>query len=195
MDILRVDGLPAVPWKNGGGITRAIAAVPAGADFDTADWRLDRSDIARAGPFSHLPGIDRLLLPLGVGLLLGFDGAAPEPRDAFLTVGFDGAASAACALAETAAPGGVQVLNLLLRRGRAAGRLLPFAGSGRLHEPGSAIVLYGARGGFTMAVGGGQPRRLDAGQAAVHDGSAGVLAFEPYRPWSMLVAAVVRPTA
>jgi hypothetical protein len=89
----------------------------------------------------------------------------------------------------------VQVLNLLLRRGRAAGRLLPFAGAGRLHEPGGVIVLYGARGGFTMAAGGGRPQRLDAGHAAVHAGSAGALAFEPYRPWSMLVAAVVRPTA
>lgn len=194
MDILCVDGLPAVPWKNGGGTTRAIAASPAGADFDTADWRVDRSDIVRAGRFSHLPGLDRLLLPLGSGLRLGFAGADAETLDMFQAVGFDGATPAVCALATDATPGGMQVINLLLRRGRVTGRLLSFAGSGRLHEPRGSAVLYAARGGFTVAIDDGRPRQLDAGQAAIHADPNSVLAFEPFKPWSILVVAVVRPS-
>ena len=62
LEILRVERLPAEPWKNKGGITRTIAAAPPDAGIDTADWRVALSDIERPGPFSHLPGIDRLLL-------------------------------------------------------------------------------------------------------------------------------------
>lgn len=195
MDIIRVDRLPAVPWKNKGGTTRAIAASPPDADFDTADWRVDRTDITRAGPFSHLSGIDRILLPLGAGLQLGFDGAAPAPIEIFHATAFDGATPTVCDLDAMAAGGGVQAINLLLRRGRTTGRLLGFPGSGRLREPGGIVVLYAARGGFTLVADGGRPVPLDVGHAALHADAAAPLAFEPYRPWSMLIAAIIRLVA
>lgn len=195
MDIVRVDRLPAVPWKNKGGTTRAIAASPPDADFDTADWRVDLTDIIRAGPFSHLPGIDRILLPVGAGLRLGFDGADPTPVAIFDATAFDGATPTVCDLDAQTAGRGVQVVNLLLRRGRTTGRLLGFPGAGRLREPGGTVVLYAARGGFTLVEDGGRPVPLDAGHAAMHADAAAPLAFEPYRPWSMLIAAVIQPTA
>jgi len=192
MDILRIERLPAVPWKNKGGTTRAIAATPPGADFDDAGWRVDLSDIRSPGAFSHFPGVDRILMPLATGLQLGFDGAAPTPVEVFHATAFDGETPVTCALGAEAGSG-VQVLNLLLRRGQHTGRLTHFAGSGHLREPGGAVILYAVRGGFTLVLDGGQPMPLDAGQAAVYRDATVPMAFEPYRPWSMLVAAVIRP--
>lgn len=191
MDLLRVDRLPAMPWKNGGGTTRRIAASPPDADFDVADWRVDLSDITRPGPFSHLAGVDRLLMPLATGLRLGLDGGALQPVGIFQSIAFDGGAPVVCDLAAEAPAAGVPAFNLLLRRGRCVGRLQAIGGPGRLHESAVAIVLYAARGGFNLVLGGERPRAFDAGHAAVVRDTVLPLAFEPYRPWSMLVAASV----
>ena len=56
--------LPAMAWKNGGGVTREIVREPAGASLDDFDWRVSVADIAAAGPFSRFVGIDRHLLLL-----------------------------------------------------------------------------------------------------------------------------------
>ena len=64
--------LPAMAWKNGGGVTREIVREPAGASLDDFDWRVSVADIAAAGPFSRFVGIDRHLLLLdgdGVNLI------------------------------------------------------------------------------------------------------------------------------
>ena len=56
--------LPAMAWKNGGGVTREIVREPAGASLDDFDWRVSVADIAAAGPFSRFVGVDRHLLLL-----------------------------------------------------------------------------------------------------------------------------------
>ena len=56
--------LPAMAWKNGGGVTREIVREPVGASLDDFDWRVSVADIAVAGPFSRFVGIDRHLLLL-----------------------------------------------------------------------------------------------------------------------------------
>ena len=56
--------LPAMAWKNGGGVTREIVREPAGANLDDFDWRVSVADIAAAGPFSRFVGVDRHLLLL-----------------------------------------------------------------------------------------------------------------------------------
>ena len=56
--------LPAMAWKNGGGMTRKIVREPAGASLDDFDWRVSVADIAAAGPFSRFVGVDRHLLLL-----------------------------------------------------------------------------------------------------------------------------------
>jgi environmental stress-induced protein Ves len=63
--------LPAQPWKNGGGITREIAAIPHGTSMADFTWRVSVAEIARSGPFSPFPGIDRqILLLTGAGVRL-----------------------------------------------------------------------------------------------------------------------------
>ncbi len=56
--------LPAMAWKNGGGVTREIVREPTGASLEDFDWRVSVADIAAAGPFSRFVGIDRYLLLL-----------------------------------------------------------------------------------------------------------------------------------
>jgi environmental stress-induced protein Ves len=50
-----------MPWANGGGVSYEIARFPAEGDFD---WRISLADVAQSGPFSILPGIDRVLVLL-----------------------------------------------------------------------------------------------------------------------------------
>ena len=66
-----LDTLPARPWKNGAGLTREIATHPPDAGIDDFDWRLSVAEVARDGPFSAFPGIDRhIVLLRGAGMRL-----------------------------------------------------------------------------------------------------------------------------
>jgi environmental stress-induced protein Ves len=77
MRLLRAAERVAVPWKNGGGITREVAAFPEGAGFDAFHWRISIADVAAGGPFSRFPGIDRVLTVIeGRGLVLSVEGMA-----------------------------------------------------------------------------------------------------------------------
>ncbi|QQS12361.1 MAG: HutD family protein [Rhodospirillales bacterium] len=192
-DIRRVDAIAPTPWKNGGGISRSLAIAPDGAGHDDCDWRVDLSDISRAGPFSYLPDLDRQLMPLGSGLRLGFDGGVPGPVEIFETTRFAGETPVQATLGPEAPDGGLQVLNLMTRRDRFTGRVVPYPAAGRLREPAATMVLMALRGGFNLVVDGGRPAPLDAGRYARFAPGGATLAFEPYRPWSMLIAVVVHP--
>ena len=75
--IVRAGSLARVPWKNGGGTTAEIAAVPEGAGFDAFDWRISLADVESDGPFSAFPGIDRtLMLVEGASLALTIEGVS-----------------------------------------------------------------------------------------------------------------------
>lgn len=66
-----VDGLVAMPWKNGGGVTREVVCWPQRAGLDTFDWRVSIASIAASGPFSAFPGIARTIMLLdGAGVHL-----------------------------------------------------------------------------------------------------------------------------
>lgn len=58
MRIIRMSGLTAAPWKNGGGVTREIAA---GRRGGALLWRLSMADVASDGPFSNFAGLTRIL--------------------------------------------------------------------------------------------------------------------------------------
>ena len=67
----------ATPWRNGGGITREIAASPAGASLADFDWRISMAEISAQGPFSTFQGIDRILTVISGTLTLAIEGQAP----------------------------------------------------------------------------------------------------------------------
>lgn len=83
--------IAATPWKNGGGVTREIAAGPAPDRSEGWGWRVSLAEVARDGPFSIFPATDRVIAVIdGPGMdLIGPDGArlALEP---FVPVRFAG---------------------------------------------------------------------------------------------------------
>ncbi|RAC78746.1 HutD family protein, partial [Burkholderia multivorans] len=83
--LIRAADLVASPWKNGGGVTREIAAgfpeaghadapgadAPGAGALDTFVWRVSVADVGAAGPFSRFDGVDRTLVLLsGAGMTL-----------------------------------------------------------------------------------------------------------------------------
>jgi environmental stress-induced protein Ves len=129
MRVLRAADRIATPWKNGGGVTREVSAYPPGAAFDGFEWRISLAEIAADGPFSTLPGVDRVLTVIqGEGLLLTVDDrmlaldAASPPLD------FPGEAPVAARLTH----GPISDLNVMVRRGawRARTRRMTVTGAG-----------------------------------------------------------------
>ncbi|WP_186457628.1 HutD/Ves family protein [Nitrospirillum amazonense] len=108
---------PAQAWKNGGGVTREVARRDDGAGDIL--WRVSIAEVREAGPFSHFPGIDRVLAVLDGRLLLDFGaGTAPvlvTPETAAHAFPGDVPVSG------TPDGGPVTDLNLMVRRGRACG--------------------------------------------------------------------------
>ncbi|HYM29437.1 MAG TPA: HutD family protein [Steroidobacteraceae bacterium] len=110
----------AQPWKNGGGITREVAAHPPGSDLDSFAWRVSLAEVNAGGPFSQFAGVDRRMAVLAGTLEFTLAGQALQRLTAESEpVAFAGDAAAA------AAPGGGTVtdLNVMTRRGRFESRL------------------------------------------------------------------------
>lgn len=57
--IIRWATLSATLWKNGGGTAVDIAMSPNTGSGEAVDWRINVATIARSGPFSGYPEIDR----------------------------------------------------------------------------------------------------------------------------------------
>ena len=114
----------AVPWKNGGGVTREIAAWPEGADMNDFVWRVSLAEVATDGPFSAFPDVDRTLTVVeGAGMDLTVGGerwlvnTRYEPRD------FRGDVPTDCRLLD----GPVVNLNVMWRRGAVSTTAVPTA--------------------------------------------------------------------
>jgi environmental stress-induced protein Ves len=118
--ILRAADRRAVQWKNGGGLTREVAAHPPHSDLGNFDWRVSLAEVRRSGPFSSFPGIDRHMAVISGRLELSISGR--------------GALSLSSGSAPLSFPGEVPVyaephaepatdLNVMTRRGRFMARL------------------------------------------------------------------------
>jgi environmental stress-induced protein Ves len=167
----RVDALPAVPWKNGGGTTRQAACWPPGAGLDDFEWRVSMAEIASSGPFSPFPGVDRhILLLSGDGMRLrAVDGGFDHRLDR-LCVPFSFPGEAAV---HSDMLGGVsRDFNVMVRRGRcrASVRVLD-----------AAAGLDAAAQGLLMAVTG----TWRAGNEVL-DAGAGVWWAEAPRAWRLV---------
>jgi environmental stress-induced protein Ves len=148
--ILRSADYRAIPWKNGRGVARQIAAFPADAEYASLDWQVSRPTIERDTPFSKLAGLDRqFMLVSGNGLTLrvrsaedriDFEQRIDRPFEPFA---FRGDWDVDCALAG----GAVEVLNVMTRRGRVAGRIeIREAGAPALvrQAAGETLIVYAA---------------------------------------------------
>ena len=149
----------AQPWKNGGVVTREIAAHPPGADLASFDWRISTATVATAGPFSQFPGVDRVLLVLEGALALRIDGGPTQvlgPEDAPLHFSGDLPVDA------DLASGPVTDLNIMVRRGAWAAEVqriavaapisLAAVGAAQVAVALGALLVEGAPTGFADAV-------------------------------------------
>ncbi len=113
--ILRAAERSAVPWKNGGGLTREVAVYPAGSDLGSFDWRVSLAEVRHGGPFSIFPHIDRHLAVLAGGLALSVAGEPPLVLSpASPPCDFPGDVPAAAEPVQSP----VHDLNVMTRRGR-----------------------------------------------------------------------------
>ncbi len=146
LDILRAADRPAIPWKNGGGVTRDVAVSPTGAAWDGFDWRVSIAEIAAGGPFSCFPGIDRRLVVLEGKVALTVEGRPAvtlEPESDIFD--FPGEAAVEAELV-----GGASMdLNVMMRRGRFASRVSRRSGM-RLTVSASVTIVI-AMGDLTVA--------------------------------------------
>lgn len=115
--LLKSEDYTRSPWKNGGGIFTDIAdAHRADApvkNWDSLLWRFASTPIVAPGPFSHMPGIDRLQMVVsGHGLVLKAPGREFDEREPFTTVRFTGE----LAIVTELEAGPVEVVNLMARR-------------------------------------------------------------------------------
>lgn len=106
-------GLKRTPWKNGGGETLELAIAPPGAGIEAFDWRISMATIARDGPFSSFPGMDRTLcLMAGAGFELIIDGTAHAITPDSAPCRFRGDVPSSARLVD----GAVQDLNVMTDR-------------------------------------------------------------------------------
>jgi environmental stress-induced protein Ves len=108
--IVRLDSLPASPWRNGGGVTRELACAPRAAGRGFA-WRISVADIEQPGPFSAFDGYHRRLVLLdGTGLYLASHGQPTArlnlPGDQHVFDGGDAVKATLCA-------GACRVINIM----------------------------------------------------------------------------------
>lgn len=139
ISVLRAADRIAVPWKNGGGVTREVAIRPPGASVENFDWRVSIAEVREAGPFSRFDNIDRTLMILRGRLGLKFDDANMELSPGSAPFAFAG--DAECF--GTPIGGPVMDLNVMVRRGRCAARVAPV--ENQTHQAVAKITLVVAR--------------------------------------------------
>lgn len=131
------------PWKNGGGVTRQIAAWPEHAGLDDFGWRISTARVDVAGPFSHFAGIDRTLAVIEGALDFSQDNQHPV-----LLIQEGPAVSFAGEAPISGGPvgGSVTDFNLMTRRGHYSHVL-----SRRRLAAGEPLHIAGDRGRWTTA--------------------------------------------
>jgi len=106
-EVIRAASYRQVPWKNGGGTSREIAAGDG--------WRISVASIDRDGWFSDFTGYDRTIVPVeGGGIELTIDGVSQRLQRQYEPFAFRGEGKTCCRLLG----GPARDLNVMTLRGR-----------------------------------------------------------------------------
>lgn len=168
--VLRAADRRAVPWKNGGGVTREIAASPEGASMDAFVWRISLADVGVDGPFSAFPHADRTLTVVeGAGMELTVGGERRVVDERFWPYDFPGDVETDGRLID----GPVVNFNVMHRRGRTACLTSVVRGGLLVAVPSGATVVIVALEGTTVLEEAGVT--LERYDAALLDASPGSL--------------------
>ncbi|MEU1126263.1 HutD family protein [Streptomyces sp. NPDC005899] len=182
--VLRAADREATFWRNGGGVTREIAA--SGAAGGAFDWRVSLADVTADGPFSSFPGIDRTLTVVeGEGMDLLVDGEHHIVDEPLWPHDFPGDRETYGHLLH----GPVVNLNVMYRRDRVPASTAVVRGTVRLIPPrGGTVVAVALEDGAVLegpvpgeTFGGGTSLRLRRYDAVLAAGTpAGVLRTHGY---------------
>jgi len=113
LGVVRFAELTAVPWRNGGGVTREVMSA-GGSGPQGFDWRISIAEVNEPGPFSAFPGVDRIITVVeGEGMDLVIDGVE-HALGLHELLRFDGASRSSC----TRLAGPVRDLNVMTRSDR-----------------------------------------------------------------------------
>lgn len=149
--VLPTDVAPQ-PWANGGGITRVLVERPG--------WRISVAEIEGCAPFSSLPGVDRILIPLSEsGVTLEIEGIERRvpPREAIAFRGEDRVVGDSA--------GRIWVLNLMAHRSDVRLEVGIGGGVGALVGDVDAVVTLDDRASLAG-------RQLPPGTVLLPDGSS-----------------------
>ncbi|MFK0218301.1 HutD family protein [Streptomyces vinaceus] len=162
--ILRAGDRAAVAWKNGGGVTREIAAWPEGASMADFGWRASLAEVAADGPFSAFPGVDRTLtLAEGAGMDLTVAGERRLVDERYAPQEFPGDAPTDCRLLG----GPVVNFNVMYRRDRVRARTAVVRGTLALAAAeGETLLLVALLGPAELDTGAGPGVGAGAGDGA-----------------------------
>lgn len=159
--IIRADSLIAKSWKNGGGVTREIAAGPQGASLDAFAWRLSLADVAGDGAFSSFAGVDRVLVLLdGAGMRLTEAGGGVHSLEAPLAIArFAGETPIDAALID----GPTRDFNVMVRRDRARASVQAHRGSREITAEYDLTFIFCAHGPIEVKPADGARHTLESG--------------------------------
>ncbi len=157
-----------------GGRTIQLAIAPENAVYAERDflWRISSATVELAeSDYTSLPDYDRLIMPLNGEMILSHDGSEEIDVTPLEVHGFDGAASTHCR-------GVCTDFNLMMRKGRAAGRMKAIRlekGSRWQLTPASekeSLLLYLVKGGAVL-ISGEQRYPVREGQSLFLSGETG----------------------
>lgn len=183
--------LPCTPWKNGGGTTREIACLPAGACAADFQWRLSIAEIAASGPFSVFAGIDRVITLLsgdGVRLFTAdghIDHALSQPLQPFA---FPGDVVLDCTLLGSTC----QDFNVMVRRSFGAAQVQAQQQTWSLPAHGALLVQQG-RWRLTLPDGSTTLMDASAQDGAHWSGLTGAASVHPLTADAQLLAVTITP--
>jgi environmental stress-induced protein Ves len=160
-----------VPWRNGRGTSFQVW--PRGRVAGGAGFQLNLTPITAGGPFSHYPGIDRVLAVVK-GSGLSFEG-----RDGGMAAGDAIAFAGEAAMTAHLGNGPVTVFNLLMKRDRWAGSVAAVRGEAFETAPaaGELAVVHVAQGMMRCRTAAGELRLGEASTLIARAGER--LAVEP----------------
>lgn len=183
--------LASMPWKNGGGTTREITCLPAGANMENFHWRLSIAEIAASGPFSAFADVDRTITLLsGDGVRLfttdgHIDHRLQQPMQPFA---FSGDVALDCQLLG----GTCQDFNVMVHRsfGRASVQALQQPWALPAH---GALLVHQGQWHLTLADGSIHTLQASAQDGAHWSGLTGPASAQPLTPDALLLAVTITP--
>ena len=172
-ELLNLDEIAKVPWRNGAGLMREIAAEPPGVGLASMDWKFSLAETTETSQFSAFPGIDRSIVLLrGAGLRLHFidDALVVSFDDPTRPVNFQGESKVLAELID----GPSENLSILLRRDR-YWTAVTWVDKGHDIPASDALLVLCLSGAVQLSGVDGNPVLLQAQQAGLwRKGSAGV---------------------